>query len=145
MHNWELCVKFYLRQYEDCSLGDSASDSSEKLLQRGRGEGKDSIYVIWVKGEYIQSSTLIFLESFCWSYEASASHEKQLSTMKDFSAFLEMRRYKNWAHKIISWEYLTIWRPVLPVFPERRVPGFCCPSWAPSEGAGAQQLQQHMI
>ena len=51
------------------------------------GEGKDSIYVIWVKGEYIQSSTLIFLESFCWSYEASASHEKQLSTMKDFSAF----------------------------------------------------------
>ena len=43
-----------------------------------------------------------FLESFCWSHEASASHEKQLSTMKDLSAFLEMRRYKNWAHKIIS-------------------------------------------
>ena len=64
--------------------------------------GKDSIYVILVKGEYIQSSTFIFLENFCWSYEASASHEKQLSTMKDLSAFLEMRRYKNWAHKIIS-------------------------------------------
>ena len=28
-----------------------------------------------------------------------------------------MRRYKNWAHKISSWKYLTIWRPVLPVFP----------------------------
>ena len=28
-----------------------------------------------------------------------------------------MRRYKNWAHKISSWEYLTIWRPVLPGFP----------------------------
>ena len=26
-----------------------------------------------------------------------------------------MRRYKNWAHKISSWEDLTIWRPVLPV------------------------------
>ena len=28
-----------------------------------------------------------------------------------------MRRYKNWAHKIGSWKYLTIWRPVLPIFP----------------------------
>ena len=37
--------------------------------------------------------------------------------MKDFSAFLGMRRYKNWAHQISSWKYLTIWRPVLPVFP----------------------------
>ena len=37
--------------------------------------------------------------------------------MKDVSAFLDMRRYKNWAHKISSWEYLTIQRPVLPVFP----------------------------
>ena len=36
----ELQVRFYLRQYEDCSLGDSTSDSSEKLLQRGRGEGQ---------------------------------------------------------------------------------------------------------
>ena len=27
-----------------------------------------------------------------------------------------MRRYKYWAHKINSWKYLTIWRPVLPVF-----------------------------
>ena len=33
------------------------------------------------------------------------------------SAFLDMRRYKNWAHKISSQEYLTIWRPVLPGFP----------------------------
>ena len=36
-------------------------------------------------------------------------------TMKDFSAFLDRRRDKNWAHKINSWEHLTIWRPVLPV------------------------------
>ena len=32
---WELPVKFYLGQNEDCSLGDS---TSEKLLQRERGE-----------------------------------------------------------------------------------------------------------
>ena len=36
--------------------------------------------------------------------------------MKDFSAFLDMRRYRHWAHKISFWKYLTIWRPVLPVF-----------------------------
>ena len=31
--------------------------------------------------------------------------------MKDFSAFLDMRRYKNRAHKISSWEYITIKGP----------------------------------
>ena len=35
----ELQVKFYLGQNEDCSPGDSTSDSSEKLLLRGREEG----------------------------------------------------------------------------------------------------------
>ena len=37
---WEFQVKFYLGQNEDCSLGDSTSASSEKLLQRSRGEGQ---------------------------------------------------------------------------------------------------------
>ena len=37
--------------------------------------------------------------------------------MKDFSAFLDMRRYKNWAHKIGSLKYLTIWIPVLALTP----------------------------
>ena len=50
-------VKFYLGQSEDYSLGDSISASSEKLLQRGRG--KVSVYVILVKGEFIQSSTYL--------------------------------------------------------------------------------------
>ena len=27
--------------------------------------------------------------------------------MKDFSAFLDMQRYKNWAHKTNSWKYLS--------------------------------------
>ena len=39
--------------------------------------------------------------------------QETVITMKDFSAFLDMRRYKNWVHKKHSWEYLTIWRPVL--------------------------------
>ena len=37
---WELWVKFYLGQNEDYSLGDSISESSEKLLPRGMGESQ---------------------------------------------------------------------------------------------------------
>ena len=59
---WELRVEFYLGQNEDCSLGDSTSDSSEKLLQRGRG--KDSILVALVKGGYRQSSMYFFCRTF---------------------------------------------------------------------------------
>ena len=40
---------------------------------------KGSIYVILVKGEYVQSSTYFFVESSCWSHEASVSHKKQSS------------------------------------------------------------------
>lgn len=36
--------------------------------------------------------------------------------MKDFSVLWDTKRYKNWTHKISSWEYLTVWRPVLPIF-----------------------------
>ena len=42
----ELQVKFYLRQYEDWGLGDSTSDSSEKLLQRGGRQGGEYVIVV---------------------------------------------------------------------------------------------------
>ena len=66
-HNCESCklsfmqVKLYLGQNEDCSLGDSTSDSSERLLQRGSG-GR-SKYKILVKGEFsaLNRSTKDFL------------------------------------------------------------------------------------
>ena len=45
-----------------------------------------------------------------------------------------MRRYKNWAHKIGSWKYLTIWRPVLPVFPRARSASFLLSTWTPFRG-----------
>ena len=77
----ETCVlSFIWGQNEDCSSEDSISDSSDKLLQRG--SGKDSIYVILVKGEYMHYFFLSFfflVESFCWSHETAASHEKQSS------------------------------------------------------------------
>ena len=44
---WALWVKFYLGQNENCSPGGSASDNSERLLQRGSG-GR-SIYKVLVK------------------------------------------------------------------------------------------------
>ena len=51
----ELRVQFYSGPIEDCSPGDSISESSKTLSQRCRG--KVSIHVILVKGEYMQSST----------------------------------------------------------------------------------------
>ena len=63
---WELQVEFYWRQNEACSPGDSASDSSERLLQRGsRGR---SIYKTSVKGEFNEIKRLLY-KSF------SAGHE----------------------------------------------------------------------
>ena len=50
----ESCELFYLGQNEDWSKGDNTSDSSENILQTGCG-GR-SIYVILVKGEFMQSS-----------------------------------------------------------------------------------------
>ena len=64
-------------QNEDYSPGDSISDSSEKLLQRGRR--KISIYVIWVKGEYIQSSTYFLQKVSASLVKVTASHEEQTS------------------------------------------------------------------
>ena len=55
---WELQAKLHLGQNEDCSPGDSTSDSSERWLWRGSGEG-ECICVILVKGEYMQLSTYL--------------------------------------------------------------------------------------
>ena len=38
---WELWIKFYLGQNENCSPGDSVSDNSEKLLWGGEGRSQD--------------------------------------------------------------------------------------------------------
>ena len=67
----------------------------------------------------------IFAESYCWSRGADI-------TMKDFSSFPDTRRYENWAHKIFSWNFLTIWRPILPVFPRAQSTWFLC--WMPFTG-----------
>ena len=83
-------MNFYLGQDEDYTVGDS---TLEKLLQRGRGEGK---YICdFGKEGSTCNQACIFPEGFCWS-------QGTVIIMKDFSAFLDMQRYKNWAHKINS-------------------------------------------
>ena len=44
-----MSFKFYLGQNEDCSLGGSISDSSERLLPSG--SGGQTIYKVLVKGK----------------------------------------------------------------------------------------------
>ena len=51
MHNVRVVSEVLFGANENCSPGDSTSDSSEKLLQGGRGEV--TLYVILVKGEYM--------------------------------------------------------------------------------------------
>ena len=90
---------FIWGQNENCSPRCCTSDSSEKLLQWGEVVGR-SVYVVLVKGEFIQSSTF-FAEVFCQPWGADV-------TMRGFSALLDRRRCKEWAHKISSWKYLAI-------------------------------------
>ena len=73
---WEPRVKLYLGQHEECCPGDGSSDSSERLLQWGRG--MDEMYVILGRRSPC-SQALIFVEGFSWSRETSLSHEKQSS------------------------------------------------------------------
>ena len=59
---WELWVKFYLGQNEDCSPGNNISDSLDILLQRDGGER--SVYMwFWWSRENMQPSTY-----FCRSF-----------------------------------------------------------------------------
>ena len=59
---------------ENCSSGDSISDSSERLLLKGR-EGKVSIYVSLVKGEYVQLRTFFFSRRFLLVTRSRCPHE----------------------------------------------------------------------
>ena len=92
-------VKFSSGQDEDCSLGDSTSDDSERLLQRGSG-GR-SIYKVFEKEEFKAVKCLLYKRF-------SASHKELMSPRRDFVDFLDMRRCKDWDHEISSRKYLTI-------------------------------------
>ena len=65
---WELRIESYVGQNEDCWPGDSTSDNSEKLLQRGGGGGQH-VYdfverrIHAVRHMFFQKALLVF-----WSF-----------------------------------------------------------------------------
>ena len=70
-------VKFYLGQNKDYSWGGSISDSSEILLQRGRG-------VCWYICDYNEGGGTCHHAHILWEIsaglvKATASHEEQTS------------------------------------------------------------------
>ena len=75
---WELWVKFYLGQNADCSLAESISDSSEKLLQRVKG-GRSIYMWFWWKG------VLTVKHIFLWNI--SVSHKEQMSPWRNLVLF----------------------------------------------------------
>lgn len=62
-------------------------------------------------------------------WRVAASHEEQPSQLMILVLFCEWEDARQWVLKIFSREYLIIWRPVLPVFPEHRVPYSWSLSW----------------
>ena len=77
MHNVRVLSSDLLGTNEDCSLGDSISDSSEEMLQKGRG--KVGIYAVILKNEYLQSSTYFLPKVVTSLVKVTASREKQTS------------------------------------------------------------------
>ena len=68
-------VKSYVRQNEDYSLGHSISDSSEKLLQRGR---RESQYICDLGERGVCAIKNIFLHKVsAVLMKVSASHEEK--------------------------------------------------------------------
>ena len=86
MHNMRIMSCFIWGQNKDHSLGDSISDTSEKLLQRvGR---KVSIYVILVKGEYMNQAQVFVKKVSAGHLKVSAGHLKVSAGLLRVSAGL---------------------------------------------------------
>ena len=88
MHNVRV-VKFYLGQYEVYSLGNSISDSSKKLLQRGKGEGQ---YLCDFGEGEIHAIKHIFLQAVSAGLvKVTVSHERQtLPCISRYEAIQEL-------------------------------------------------------
>ena len=96
MHNVREQVKFYLGQNEDCSLGDSTSDSSKKLLRRR--SRRRSIYMILVKGsssnQTLTLQEVFFTRSWChhewiWCF----SRYEEIQGLGSWNRFLKISNY----------------------------------------------------
>ena len=76
LHNLKVVSWVFFRDLTDYNLGDNLSDTSEEVLQTGKGGAR--IY-----------------RSFCWEkklaehQKITANHKEQASQVNDFSAFLK--------------------------------------------------------
>ena len=73
---WELQVQLYLGQNEDCSLGDSRSDSLETARERQWGR---SVYIRDFSEGGVHAIKRIFVQKVSAGLWNFASHEEQLS------------------------------------------------------------------
>ena len=81
------------------SPGDSTFHTALRNCKRGRGNSQN----ISDFGEGgVHSTKHIFFQKVSTSLVKPSLVTRNSVTMMDFSAFLDMRRYKNWAHKISS-------------------------------------------
>ena len=83
------------------SPGDSTFHTALRNCKRGRGNSQN----ISDFGEGgVHSTKHIFFQKVSTNLVKPSLVTRNSVTMMDFSAFLDMRRYKNWAHKISSWD-----------------------------------------
>ena len=87
-----MTVKFFILNYR---LGWNTTQG---------GKGGTSGYC---KGKReVHAAYTYFTQICCWSPRGHYQSQGADITMKDFSVSLDMRRCKNWVHKIFSWKYL---------------------------------------
>ena len=84
----EFRVKFYLGQNEDCSMG----DSTQIVLRKCSNEVVGEVNIILVKGEFSAIKHVFLQKVFCSCQGADVN-------MRGFSAFINMKRCKDWDHK----------------------------------------------
>ena len=133
---WELQVKFYWGNMRIAIWETDLRYLWETDLKRYRGR---TVYMWFGKKGVHVFKHIFFCRKFLlisWAMLVMKNNRHH----EEFCVFLDMKRYKYWAHKISSWDCITIWRPALPVFPKHKVPHSCSPHWTPSGGVEHQQL-----
>ena len=140
---WEFWVKIIGGHNQDCSPGDSTPESSEKLLQRWGVGVEFSVSVIF--GEVgIHATRHIFFQ------EISAGFVKPLLVMRisccheRFWCFFRYEEIQELGSYIWSGEHLTIWRPVLTIFPVCLISALH-PDLPSGGGGEGFEGQQHLI
>ena len=108
--------------------------------QRGKGEYQDISH----KGEGGGAGCHAhILQKFSAGLVKVTTSHRHQSSLTDFSVFLNMRRCRNWAHKIFSWKHL---RAHSSSFPRAQSASLLSPPWAPLRGCcGLSAAVAHVL